>query len=224
MKTIVLFTLCSLIISGNAIGDSRIGNMKIKNFSQAKRSYLPVIWRENAKTFYCGCTMTGKSINADSCGYKPKKANRRAKFREWEHIVPASRFGALIDQCTGVRNRRACLRRKSKIFNRMEADLHNIVPAIGELNAARRDFSFGIIAGESRKYGRCDFEKREKIIEPREAIRGNIARAYFHMSEAYPDYVRLSDDEKVMFDEWNKLDPVDSQEQKRSLKIDEMQR
>ena len=37
--------------------------------------------------------------------------------------------------------RKACS--KDPIFNKMEADMHNLVPAIGELNADRSNFRYG---------------------------------------------------------------------------------
>lgn len=202
---------------------SNQGNRRVKNYYQAKAYYLPVIWGENAKTFYCGCSMTEKWINAKSCGYEAKNDSRRSKVREWEHIVPASRFGALIQECRGVKPRRACLRKKSEIFNRMEADLHNLVPAVGSLNAARRNFSFGIIPGEIRDYGDCDFELKNGIVEPRESVRGDIARAYLYMAKAYPGYVYLTAAEKIKFDAWNKLDPPSAEERSSNRKIEEIQ-
>ena len=39
----------------------------------------------------------------------------------------------------------------------MEADLHNLVPAIGEINGDRSNFTFEHIDGEERVYGACDF-------------------------------------------------------------------
>ena len=77
--------------------------------------------------------------------------------------------------------------KKDENFEKIESDLHNLVPAIGEINGDRSNFSFSNIAGEERIYGKCDFEIdfKNKIVEPREAVRGDIARIYFYMSEKY---------------------------------------
>jgi deoxyribonuclease-1 len=203
--------------------DRACGNVKIKNFRQAKR-FARVIWSENQKTFYCGCSYYNKGIvNRNSCGYKPKKDTIRAKRIEWEHIVPASRLGSTINKCRNTVNRRSCLRSQSLEFNRMEADLYNLVPAIGELNAIRRNYQFGIIDGEPRDFGECNFEAQNIFVEPHSAIRGDIARVYFYMSAVYPRYVVLSEREKRMFAKWSKNDPVDAWEIERARLIEEVQ-
>lgn len=35
----------------------------------------------------------------------------------------------------------------------MEADLHNLTPAVGELNGDRSNLPYGIVKGEPREYG-----------------------------------------------------------------------
>ena len=77
----------------------------------------------------------------------------------------------------------------------MESDMHNIFPAIGEINADRSNYPFGEIPGEPRKYGLCYMEIKRKIVEPTEKVRGNIARAYFYMSYQYDElFVPLDGD------------------------------
>jgi len=36
----------------------------------------------------------------------------------------------------------------------------------------------GIINGEKREFGKCDVEIKNKKVEPKESIRGEIARTY----------------------------------------------
>ena len=69
----------------------------------------------------------------------------------------------------------------------MESDLHNLVPAVGELNGDRSNLPFSMIEGEPREYGACDFEVNLAAdrVEPRPEVRGNIARTYFYMSSTY---------------------------------------
>lgn len=50
----------------------------------------------------------------------------------------------------------------------MESNLHNLVPAIGEIYEDYSNFKFGLIDNEERIYGQCDAEVnfKKKIFEP----------------------------------------------------------
>ena len=43
-----------------------------------------------------------------------------------------------------------------------------------------------IIKGEKREFGKCDVEIKNKKVEPKESIRGEIARTYMYMDSVYP--------------------------------------
>ena len=94
----------------------------------------------------------------------------------------------------------------------MESDLHNLVPAIGEINEGRSNFKFGLIDNEERIYGQCDAEVnfKKKIFEPASKIRGDIARTYFYFEEQYG--LKISKRQKQLYGAWDKLDPVDTAE------------
>lgn len=91
----------------------------------------------------------------DSCGYEPRKQAKRANRIEWEYVVPAWAFGHQL-QCWQDGGRKNC--KKTPAFARMKADLHNLVPAIGEANGDRSNYSFAMLEGETRAYGSCDLE------------------------------------------------------------------
>jgi deoxyribonuclease-1 len=57
----------------------------------------------------------------------------------------------------------------------MESDLYNLVPAIGEINGLRFNYSFAMILGEQREFGTCGMEIENRKAEPRPEVRGNIA-------------------------------------------------
>ena len=69
----------------------------------------------------------------------------------------------------------------------MYADIYNLFPTIGEVNKNRKNFGMSIIKGEKMEFGKCDFEIENNKVEPREEIRGIIARTYFYMDFAYPE-------------------------------------
>ncbi len=74
----------------------------------------------------------------------------------------------------------------------MESDLYNIVPAIGEINGLRSNYSFAMIPWEKREFGTGDMEIENRKAEPRPEVRGNIARIYFYMNRAYPGHGIIS--------------------------------
>jgi len=215
------------------------GNTKIQSFSKAKK-ILTKLYQQHQITFYCGCSYTGKKVNHASCGYKPKrthyksgKKNTRAYRIEWEHIVPAHAFGKSFREwrdgdpkCISKKGKsfkgRKCAG-KNKNFARMEADLYNLVPAIGEVNGNRSNYSMAIIPGEVREYGGCDVEISERKVEPTEGIRGNIARTYLYMDNVYPHRGIISKKNRKMFEAWDKADPVDVWECERAKLIERVQ-
>ncbi len=200
------------------------------NFSKAKK-LAKSIYTGNETSFYCGCDYRteAKKLVPDwnSCGYVPRnkftksgKINSRSIRIEWEHVMPAWLFGKDMN-CWKTGGRKAC--KKNKDFEKMESDLHNLVPAVGEVNGDRSNFTFGNISGENRVYGKCDFEIdfKKRIVEPKETIRGDIARIYFYMSKTYK--VPLAVELKQMLELWSASDPVDTWERKRDAKIQAIQ-
>lgn len=192
-------------------------------FSRAKR-IATKLYSDHQESFYCGRTYTKKQKklipDLDSCGYEPRKQAKRANRIEWEHVVPAWAFGHQL-QCWQDGGRKNC--KKNPAFVRMEADLHNLVPAIGEANGDRSNYSFAMIEGEPRAYGSCDFEVNFKTrkVEPAPEVRGNIARTYFYMRDEYG--LKISKKQTQLFIAWNKLDPVDDWEAIRNERITKIQ-
>ncbi|BCS94533.1 hypothetical protein DSLASN_01650 [Desulfoluna limicola] len=101
--------------------------------------------------------------------------------------------------------------------------MYNLVPAVGEINGLRSNYSYSMISGERREFGSCDMEIENKKAEPPPHIRGDIARAYMCMNWAYPGRGIISRKNKKLFEAWNKVDPVDKWEHERSLRIEAIQ-
>lgn len=193
------------------------------SFSKAKK-LLKVMYADHQKTFYCGCDYEkkGKKLvpEPESCGFSYRKNQKRSQRIEWEHVMPAWAFGHQL-QCWQEGGRKNC--KKNPQFKKMEADLHNLVPAIGEVNGDRSNFSFSMLEGEPRVYGECDMEVNFKArkVEPSENVRGDIARTYFYMRDQYG--VKISSKQEKLFNAWSKLDPVDRWELKRNELIFQIQ-
>ena len=118
---------------------------------------------------------------------------------------------------------RECCGRVDKTFRRIEADLHNLTSAAGELNGDRSNQPYGIVDGEPRLYGACDFEigGSPKRTEPRDEVRGDAARIWLYMSDTYN--IRLTDAQRRMFEAWSQADPVDTRERLRDRRIEAAQ-
>jgi deoxyribonuclease-1 len=214
---------------------ARRGNTKLESFSGAKRELMK-IHGDRPRTLYCGCGFdVNKSIDLRECGYRIRKNEDRAARVEFEHVVPASDFGNQLDAWTkghpkcvrsgGKKYKgRRCAEKASREFELMQADMHNLQPAVGEVNGDRLNYVMAELEGEPREYGKCDVEIRDQKIEPRPSVRGDIARAYFYMDWAYPQYRIIPDPKtRAMFERWAEDDPVDSWERKRARRIAEAQ-
>lgn len=190
---------------------------QFSSFSSAKK-YLIMTLPNDTKSLYCDCDIKreGKKLVPDPtrCGYLPRNAvtrsgkqNIRAHRIEWEHIVPAWEFGHQL-QCWQEGGRKNC-RKVSKKFRQMEADINNLAPAIGEINADRSNYRFGMVANNIKQYGACpvkvDFKQR--VVEPPVYARKRIADTYFYMQKTYG--LAISNKQQKLFEAWQKLEPAD---------------
>ena len=80
-----------------------------------------------------------------------------------------------------------------------------------------------IIEGEKREFGKCDVEIKRRRVEPREEVRGEIARTYMYMDSVYPGKGIISKKNRSMFEEWNRSDPVNEWECEKAKKIEKIQ-
>ena len=80
-----------------------------------------------------------------------------------------------------------------------------------------------IIKGEKREFGKCDVEIESRKVEPKESIRGEIARTYLYMDSVYPGKGIISNKNRKLFDAWNKSDTVDEWECERAKRIERIQ-
>mgnify|MGYP001398098012 CR=1 FL=1 len=104
---------------------------------------------------------------------------------------------------------RKCTEKIHSAYRKMQADLYNLQPAIGEVNGLRSNYQIGEIDGEVREFGKCDIEIKNKKVEPAPKIRGDIPRTYLYMKYAYPKYVTFNQNLKTLIKKWDETDPVD---------------
>jgi deoxyribonuclease-1 len=164
---------------------------------------------------YCGCRWewvgrSGGIIDAKSCGYETRAQQIRAERVEWEHIVPAWTLGHQR-QCWQNGGRKNCIA-DDPVFRAMEADLFNIYPSVGEVNADRSNFQYGMVIGVSPQYGACptkvDFKGR--TAEPRDEVKGLVARVSFYMYDRYG--LNMSRQQQQLLMAWDRQYPVSAWE------------
>lgn len=211
------------------------GNTKNDSFSKSKKVLLNQVYSDHRTTFYCGCPFTTDKRIIPSGNFSPTtKYVKRAKRIEWEHVVPAEAFGNSFSEWRDGNSK--CITKKGKAFKSrrcaekinmtyryMQADLYNLVPANGQVNALRLNYGYSMISGEPRIFGSCDMEIENRKAEPRPEIRGDIARTYFYMDDAYPNRGIISKKNKKLFRAWAKEDPVNAWERERCNRIEKLQ-
>lgn len=219
-KTLLLLTLLVAPLSAYSLSFTHYHQ---NNFSQAK-AYAAWINADAPADFYCGCKISwhGKKGVPDlsSCGYSVRKNANRAERIEWEHVMPAWEFGHQR-QCWQNGGRKSCS--KDADYRRIESDLHNLQPAIGEVNGDRNNFQYSQWNGGEQQYGQCSMKVdfKQKLAQPPERARGAIARTYFYMRDQY--HLRLSRQQTQLFTAWDKQYPVTSWECERDNRIAKVQ-
>lgn len=215
-KTLLLLSLLVAPLSAYSLS---LTHYNQNNFQQAK-VVAAKINADAPADFYCGCKISwhGKKGVPDlnSCGYSVRKNANRAERIEWEHVMPAWEFGHQR-QCWQNGGRKNCS--KDADYRRIESDLHNLQPAIGEVNGDRNNFQYSQWNGGEQQYGQCSMkiDFKQKRAEPPERARGAIARTYFYMRDQY--HLRLSRQQTQLFTAWSKQYPVTPWECERDQRI-----
>ncbi len=167
---------------------------------------LPLFWSQlygdGGHTLYCNRP------------FGPRKGRRI----NVEHVFPMG----WVARALGCGSRSRC-RATSPRFNRIEADMHNLYPALARINKARGSRAFGRVPGERRAFGTCDFEidAQKGWVEPRPAVRGNIARAMLYMQSRYG--LKLFPRQARLLRQWHREDPPDPEERRRNRIIERLQ-
>ncbi len=195
-----------------------------QSFEKAKIELRQKVYydRNDDGDLYCGCDWqwmgrSGGRVDMASCGYEIRADRNRAQRIEWEHVVPAWVLGHQR-QCWQNGGRESC-KSTDPVFRTMEADMHNLSPAVGEVNGDRSNFQFGVLPSTRPQYGTCstrtDFKQR--ISEPRDEVKGQVARIYFYMHDRYG--LSMSRQQQQLLMAWNKMYPVSDWERERDRRI-----
>ena len=170
------------------------------NFPQAKK-VATTIFQKHQTTLYCQCNYdSDKSVDLNSCHMDDAVNLPRSQRMEWEHMMPASKFGNNLacwqqNLCTDNKGKaykgRRCCEKIDKNFQKMEGELFNLWPSDGLVNASRSNFTYAqlypIVQSRSHDFHGCPVvvDVNNHLFEPSDASKGTVARAMLFMAEHY---------------------------------------
>ena len=203
------------------------------SFSQAKRLLSQKVYADFRQTFYCAASYDARGNISLPEGFVAHSHKGRALRVEWEHVVPAENFGRSFSEwreghplCVDRRGKpfkgRNCAEKASLEFRYMYADMHNLVPAIGAVNAARKNHNFALLPGVASRFGSCLVKVEGNKVEPPERARGMIARTYLYMQASYPRF-SMGRPQQQLMEAWDKMYPPDAWECTRARRIEALQ-
>ncbi len=188
---------------------------------------------EEMHTIYCGAKFDKHKHVTLPSGFQANKYRNRLNKWEAEHVVPAENFGRYFTawregspKCVDKRGRhykgRKCATKVSEEYRLMQADLYNLFPAIGSVNALRQNYNFTMLSNAHSDFGSCDMRIKNNKVQPPTRARGIIARTYLYFAETYPTFKMSSSQKKLML-AWDKQYPVTHSECQRAKIIQHIQ-
>jgi len=228
MKYQILPLLTILLFS--CVVNAQEGNSTFQSFNKAKKVLAGQVYSQLPnKTLYCEASFKGKKIT-DPNGFYSSKYKKRGKKIEWEHVVPAENFGRTFSAwqghplCVTKKGKlfkwRNCASKVNKAYRYMAADLYNLYPAIGAVNALRSNYRYAMVTGEA--LGACEMIIDDRKANPPNRAKGVVARVSLYFDETYKRY-SLSDSQRKLFEGWNRQFPVTEIECTRNKIIEGIQ-
>lgn len=222
----------SILLAAFLIGSAAADQTRVPDYATARdkifyRLYVKVPQYE-ATDVYCGLKFWVDPKVADLP--ESSRTGSPAPWLTLEHAYPAKWMATAL----GCGNRETCPKDNNATtrdrFNHAEGDMHNLWPAVRNLNSSRQDSPFGEIPGSEKrkikpmgsdKTFECDYQRKDGIVEPRRIVRGNLARSIFYMCQEYGFPV-----DPAMFTvlkKWNMQDKPTQGERRRNDKIEQLQ-
>lgn len=231
MNKIILILI--LIFSGNVFSE---GNIRNYSFNKAKKLLDKQVYNKlPRKTIYCAATFDEKRQVVDHNGFYSYKYKKRAKKIEWEHVVPAENFGRAFVEwregeigCVTKKGKtfkgRNCASKVNKEYRYMQADMYNLYPAIGAVNALRSNYRYSSVTVDGNALGGCEMviSSKERRVVPPDRSKGVVARVSLYFDQTYSRY-KLSGSQRKLFEVWDKMFPVTVVECNRNAFIEKIQ-
>lgn len=224
------FIILILLFSNNSYAS---GNEFNESFSRSKK-ILNEIHKDHKVTIYCNFSYDNNGNIHLPYGFNIDKHKNRAFKIEWEHVVPAENFGRTFKErrdgspfCVDNKGKhfkgRKCAEKINRNYRLMQADMYNLYPEMGSINALRSNYNFEMLDNNLDPINEfCNMKIDRNKVEPPVNSRGVIARTYKYMESSYPNY-KMSDKQRKLMDSWDKMYPVDEWECKRAKRIEKIQ-
>lgn len=209
------------------------GNDTNQSFNKAKKALERKVYFDHRETIYCAAKFDSKKNVIPPKGFFTKKHKKRAKRIEWEHVVPAENFGRSFSEwrkghslCVNSKGKsfkgRNCASKVNEEYRLMQADMYNLFPAIGAVNAMRSNYNFVAQVDKESGFGSCNMKIHNRKAEPPMNSRGRVARAYLYMDATYKRY-SMSKSQAQLMNAWDKMYPASDWECKRAIRIESIQ-
>jgi len=186
------------------------GQTTFKTYEDSRRIFWKQMYPKGGTELYCAVTFDGA------------RKNTLNQSLSVEHVFPADAIAENEPGCTN----RTCAVPKAQ---RAMADLQNLWPAFQRVNSSRSNLRYGEIPGEdARRYAEfCpDYERgsgAKAIVEPRDDIKGDLARSIVYMHFVYGLPLEKAVADKGLLLGWMSMDPPDAEELRRNALIDRLQ-
>lgn len=226
----LLFILMLAVLSAACSDpDPSGGNARLESYAEAKKLLYRVVYADHRRTFYCGASFDeNRAVTLPQGMVIPEHAERAGRA-ETEHLVPAENFGRFFREwregsprCTAngrpFKGRR-CAELASRQYRLMQADLYNLVPAVGAVNAMRRNYHFEELPDVPATFGACPMKIAGRRAEPPDSAKGFAARTALYMDAAYHGHFHLSGRQRRLFQAWDAKFPPDEWECERAKRI-----
>ena len=229
----IILAISLLCVAPVLMADS--GNTTNDSFASAKKWLEKDVYYDHRRTIYCDAEFNADKLVRLPNGFKTDKYPSRAKKIEWEHVVPAENFGRTFSEwrdghpdCVDLKGKsfkgRKCAEQANQEYRFMQADMYNLYPAIGAVNALRQNYNFTQFQEDMpSSFGTCLMKIQDRKAEPPAPARGVIARTYLYFEQAYRRY-RMSDAQRKLMEAWDKQYPVDTWECERACRIQNIQK
>lgn len=125
---------------------------------------------------------------------------------------------AWISESLGCRSERTCMHTNTR-YEEILSDMHNMVPVNAYQHLKLKNAIFGEL-DNSLEPNECGVRKRHHLIEPREDVKGDIARIYFYM---HYNYQLPLNSNYAFMKEWHRSDPPDAAEKAKNTRIKQAQ-
>ena len=230
MKFCVGLSTCLWLLTAPAVAERPLDI----SFNKSKTYLKSRVYYDNKRTLYCNAPFDFQNQMDLPSDFYVNKYVKRSNRMEWEHIVPAENFGRAfsewrngdpdcVTQSGKTYKGRRCARKVNSQFRIMEADMYNLYPSVGSVNALRSNYNFAELPDNEGTFIKaCNFRIYNRKVEPDEFAKGIIARTYLYFDNEYPIY-HMSKQTKRLMEIWNAQYPVTPWECTRAKRIEDIQ-